>query len=673
MKHITALLATMLLIAGCTDTDPIVVDTFRGNPISGTLPTRVTASGGPYLATATLTIPAGQTTTIDAGTEIRFEPGVSLVVNGKIEARGNELAPITFTSGSRNPVRGDWDGVWLNSADPASVFEYCRFLYGAKFGRHYSYDTTALGELDSTRIEYGCLTLMNSKPTVRHSWFLASGFHGLYCGPGSDPEVENSVFYDNAGHGIFIEADADPTINYSIISENDDYGIFCAMPGEDRRADVEVNYNIVIENFSGEFNLQAPLMLGRVAGANGNLDSCDYRFNLRLNPEFVGASKIKNGVSWNFHLNPWSSAIDAGPVSTNLDRDGTRLDLGVHSYTYRSGELRRLFTRAILTAAESPYILSSDIYLPVGQNLTIDPGVEILVEGRFQIRVKGRILSSGTVAAPVKFYSAATTPVKGDWIGLIFENGGDPSSVLSYTQISHARWGVKLIGQTIRISNCSFIDTDSVGVFCDNISNPTIENSRFIRNSIAGIICRFNSSPRITGNFIYGGKGYGIHAVESSRPVITNNVFCFNETDGVRLENLANAVLVNNVFASNGYFGLFCTNNSSPEVTNNIFYRNGSPLRGGRGIYAENSSYPRVTYNDFWGNAISPVSISADTTLNMATNIITDPSFAVSAGTSYEDYKLKAGSLCVDAGDPSISDATGGRSDIGAFGGPNAR
>ena len=674
MKRIFPLLTAVALLAGCTDTNPIVVDTFRGNPISGVLTGTLRASGSPYLATSALTVPRDQTLVIEAGTELRFEPGVPFIVFGRINANGSEAAPITFTSGSRNPMRGDWDGVWLESADAGSSFEYCRFLFGAKFGRHYDVDTLDNDELDSARIEYGCLTLTNSSPRVRRSWFIAGGFHGVFCGPGSEPVIENSVFFDNAGHGVYVDPNADPTINYSIISENDDYGVFCAMPGQDRRGDVDVNYNIVIENFSGEFNQQAPLRLGLIARANGNLDSCDYRFNLRLNPEYIDASKIKNGVSWNFHLNPWSSAIDAGPVDTLIDiRDHTRrLDLGVHRYDYRRGELRRLFSEDRLTAAGSPYTLSSNIYLPSGQNLTIDPGVEIRVEGRFEIRLKGRLLSSGSSTNPVKFTSASLTPVKGDWIGLIFENGGDPGSVLSYTEISHARWGVKLVGQDIRIANCTISNSDSVGVFCDNISSPSIEDCRFVGNSIAGILCRFNSSPSISGNFITGGKGYGIHAVESSRPKIENNIIVDNETDGVRLENLSNAVIVNNVFANNRYFGLFCSNNSSPDVRNNIFTRNGSILRGGMGVSAENSSSPIIEYNDFWGNAITAVSISGDRTLSMLTNIITDPIFVDLNGSN---YRLKPGSLCINAGDSlsQYNDPDGSRNDMGAYGGPHAR
>ncbi len=131
MKHITVLLASLSILAGCTDTNPIVVDTFRGNPISGNLTGTLPASGSPYLATSALTVPRDETLVIEAGTELRFEPGVALVVSGRINANGNEAAPITFTSGSRNPVRGDWDGVWLESADAGSSFEFCRFLFGA--------------------------------------------------------------------------------------------------------------------------------------------------------------------------------------------------------------------------------------------------------------------------------------------------------------------------------------------------------------------------------------------------------------------------------------------------------------------------------------------------------------------------------------------------------------
>lgn len=663
MRRISLLLMT-LAVVGCSDTEPPVVVEFRGNPISGNLTGTLRAAGGPYLATDTLYVPAGQVLTIEPGTEIRFEPSIPLYVHGKIIANGSEAAPITFTSGLKYPARGDWDGVWLINADNASSFEYCRFLYGAKYGRRYTYRTVR-SQLDSTVYEYGCLMLKATSPTVRRSWFLASGFHGIHCDSASNPTVENSVFYDNAGHGIFVRWDAAPHINYNIITENDDYGVFCAEQGETPRSDLDLNYNIVWSNFSGEFNALSPISFGRIAQANGNLDSCDYRFNLRANPGYA------NPESWDFHLLACSFAIDAGPAGINLDGDGTRAELGVYSYTYRPGEIRRVITVNTLEAAKSPYYMSCNAFLPLGQSLTIEPGVEIRVEGLYEFRIMGRLFSSGRTDRPIRFVSAKRIPEKGDWIGLVFPNGG-ARSLLENTSILHARWGVRLTGQDADIVNCDISESDSVGVLCESNSSPRIQDSRFVNNSIAGILCQFNSSPEITRCVVAGGEGYGVLATESSRPLIRNSVFSDIGVAGIRLENLSNAVIVNNVFARNGYYGLNCYNNSSPDVRNNVFYNNGSIRSGGVGVFSSRSSNPVIEYNDFWGQYATPVNISGDTTaFNRGSSLFSEPVFE-NAGTG--DWRLKAGSPLIDKGDPDVryNDRDGSRNNIGAHGGPES-
>lgn len=664
MRRISLLLLTLAFI-GCSSEDAPVVVEFRGNPISGTLTGILHASGGPYLATDTLLVPAGQELIIEPGTELRFEPTIPLVVYGKITAIGSELAPITFTSGLKYPSRGDWDGIWLIGADNASRFEYCRFMFGAKYGRRYTYRTVN-SQIDSTVYEYGCLTLKGTSPTIKRSWFLASGFHGVFCDSASNPRVENSVFYDNAGHGVYVRWDAAPTINYNVIIENDDYGVFCAERGEAARADLDLNYNIVWSNFSGEFNSLSPLGMGRIAQANGNLDSCDYRFNLRANPGFLDAE------NWDFHLTACSGAIDAGPVGQSLDGDGTRLELGIFPYRYRPGEIRRLITVPKLLKANSPYYMSCDVFLPAGQALEIEPGVEVRVEGLYGFRVMGLLRSSGTSLLPITFKSASVPAARGDWIGFIFPTGGDLGSILESTTILHARWGVRLTGTDLQINQCTISESDSVGVVCESVSGATkITNSRLSNNSIAGVICQFNSSPEIGNCIITGGAGYGILALESSRPDIHNCVFSKIGTDGVRLDNLSNANVVNNTFDRNGYYGLYCYNNSSPDVRNNIFYRNGSEARGiGVGVIGSLSSQPTIEYNTFWGQPETPVSISGDTTaFNRAKSVFSDPMFVnADAG----DWHLKPGSLSIDAGDETLSDPNGSRSDIGAYGGPRA-
>jgi len=505
-------------------------------------------SGSPYLVEGTLTVPDGGELVIQPGVEILFKLDTifaedgridtvelgSIVVYGSITAVGSEATPITFTSARKYPGRGDWDGIWMIDADEGSQFEYCRFLFGAKYGTRYHY-----GQFDSTVWDYGSLTLVRSSPTVRRSWFLAGGFHGVHCDTSSDPLVENCVFYDNAGHGIYVHWSSDPQLRYNIIIENDDYGVFCKESGDAPRPDLQLDYNIVWSNFSGEFSQHAPSTLGRVIQANGNLDSCDYRFNLRLNPDFADAEM------WDFRLNSCSAAIDAGPEDNGLrDPDGTRIELGIYPYTYRPGEIRRRVTVERLETARSPYYMSCDVLLPVGQTLTVEPGVEVQVEGRYIFRVRGRLLVQGSEAAPVSFISAARMPEKGDWFGLVLESGGDPGCEFSYTDIAHARWGVRLDSRDAVIDHCRISYCDSVGIFCNNSSAPTVTDCELIDNSIAGVICQFNSSPTLRRNIIRGGEGYGILAREYSRPVITNNIIDGVRTNGIRLENLSHAIII---------------------------------------------------------------------------------------------------------------------------------
>lgn len=670
------ILFALIFVIGCSESDPPVVDTFRGNPIDGEIEGILTLEGSPYLVVDTLRVAEGKVLTIDPGVEIRFdlivdegiEKAIPFEVFGTLIAVGTPESPIVFTSGLKRPTRGDWDGIWLIDAEDASRFEYCKFMFGAKYGRRYRYRVIG-SQLDSLLFDYGSLTLFRSSPVVRRCWFIFGGFHGVQCDSSSNPTMENNIFYDNAGHGVLVHWTADPILRYNIISENDDYGVFCREEGEspNPRADLNLDYNIVWSNFSGEFNTEtAPRSLGRISQTNENLDSCDYRFNLRLDPAFKN-TKLSRPLD--FNLSPWSAAIDAGPEDPeNTDPDGTRIELGIYSYTYRPGELRRRITVDRLKLDSSPYIMSCDALLQNNQTLIIEPGVEIRVEGRFKFEIRGQLLSQGTVSNHVILRSADDNAAPGSWLGLIFEPGGSQSTVLSYTDILDARWGMYFSQRDAMVDHCTIANTDSVGILCHNFSTPTIVNCRFERNAVAAILCQYNSSPVIRRNTILRGAGYGIYARQSSRPLIENNVIMYNAVDAIRLEYLSSAVIVNNTIALNGYFGMNCVSNSSPDVRNNIFYRNGDVLRGGIGVLAVKFSRPVIEYNSFWDHYKSAVSISKDTTaLDNNLNYMVDPMFVDLEGL---DMRLKPGSPCRETGDPSLNNPDGTRSDLGAYGGP---
>ncbi len=88
-----------------------------------------TAGAGPYLLTASLTIPSGHTLTIEPGTSVYLNSGVDLKVSngGCLLAEGTETQPIRFT---RPPdTTASWGGITISGAakSPESRLAYVYF------------------------------------------------------------------------------------------------------------------------------------------------------------------------------------------------------------------------------------------------------------------------------------------------------------------------------------------------------------------------------------------------------------------------------------------------------------------------------------------------------------------------------------------------------------------
>ncbi len=121
----------------------------------------------------------------------------------------------------------------------------------------------------------------------------------------------------------------------------------------------------------------------------------------------------------------------------------------------------------------------------------------------------------------------------------------------------------------------------------------------------------------------------------------------------------ADATLTNVLVAGNsdvsGAGGLFIDAGDDPVLTNVIVTGNSS------GLYAEAGAAPILTYSDVWNNGTADYTGMDDPT-GTDGNVSVDP---VLLGGD----QLDATSPLVDAGDPSLTDPDGSRSDIGAFGG----
>jgi hypothetical protein len=161
-------------------------------------------AGIPYLFVGSAGNQRGDSLTVEPGTEVRFNPNVSLSIGGSLTAIGLPDQPITFTGATAAP--GAWNGIEIagsNSAAATAIFEYATLEDGGGGAKHFN-----------LRIHTGQVQMRHS--LVRYS--SGDGILNEYYGR-SRTLVETSQIYANAGLGF---NNLDPT--WPVLAINNYWG-----------------------------------------------------------------------------------------------------------------------------------------------------------------------------------------------------------------------------------------------------------------------------------------------------------------------------------------------------------------------------------------------------------------------------------------------------------------
>ena len=153
-----------------------------------------------YRVAGDVTVANGATLTIAPGMIVKFNPNVTLFVDGKLMAAGTASQPIYFTSyrddsaggdtngDSSSGARGDWNWIQFNAnSDDTSLIEYAIIRYG--------------GGDRWRRGVYGNVYLRDASPTIRHSTLAHSEGAGVYAQNATPTLVCNDIM-NNATLGI---------------------------------------------------------------------------------------------------------------------------------------------------------------------------------------------------------------------------------------------------------------------------------------------------------------------------------------------------------------------------------------------------------------------------------------------------------------------------------------
>ncbi|MEY3444133.1 MAG: hypothetical protein RLZZ519_2414 [Bacteroidota bacterium] len=320
--------------------------------------------------------------------------------------------------------------------------------------------------------------------------------------------------------------------------------------------------------------------------------------------------------------------------------------------------------------AGSPYIVTGNVVVFPGKTLTIEPGVEVRVQGNLftvvggvLIEVRGKLVAVGTPTAPIVFKADGINPDPHTWNGILIKSSQGGDCEINYVHMSNMFDGLRADSyatgiDTVRYNNCIFTHNGTAfTVFRQAIFN----DCRFAHNdvavtgsslpSLAVVNCDFDSNAVGMG-FIYHNvtidsctfRG-NLKALIANHPgSVTNCLFEANETavQGIGYA-LSNCTLLNNQTAVGPLDGGSVTDCIIRNNTLGVDLTTGGVLVGneiGANVIGVKVWDNNVTFTDnrICGNSQFNVENAADKNISLVGNCFCESDSTIAEQLLFDGY-----------------------------------
>jgi len=279
----------------------------------------------------------------------------------------------------------------------------------------------------------------------------------------------------------------------------------------------------------------------------------------------------------------------------------------------------------------SPYIAIDSIIVSAGDELTIEPGVEVRFEEHVPILVYGLLRAVGTEEDSVYFVSIdPENDVR--WAGIQFSEADD-GCIIAFAYISGAGWaggapqearGILIHRSSLVVRNC--LITNCMGynsvIWAWWAPEAVIENNTIEGNVRTAIWCSGEGLTTISGNLIRENAGYGIDAYGSVTAHIESNQVLDNGRAGILLRNTI-SIVENNTISGNARGGISSTAGRA-VIKGNVI--SGNETTGSGGGLVVGSGHAIVAGNVFVGNIAQRsgggVSLGGEDQIHFYNNIV---------------------------------------------------
>jgi hypothetical protein len=247
-----------------------------------------------------------------------------------------------------------------------------------------------------------------------------------------------------------------------------------------------------------------------------------------------------------------------------------------------------------LTAAQSPYVVTCDVVVPLGSTLRIEPGVEIRMNGGVEVLVQGQVFAEGSAASPISVVANG-----GRWDRIAIDHGGGGGArncVLRHVLLTG---GTRLVdvtdtgSSTVVLEDLTFERWSTLALCWDDAPLLEVRRCRFglntpLAEADAEAVNGHNGGALVEYCTFGRRSGYNdvIDLADASWggpvPVVRYNTFLGGDDDAIDFDNSDGWIIGNLILdhwpspgASSQANGGGITGNdgSAPVVMNNIVYR----------------------------------------------------------------------------------------------------
>ncbi|MEK7686003.1 MAG: right-handed parallel beta-helix repeat-containing protein [Verrucomicrobiota bacterium] len=266
-----------------------------------------------------------------------------------------------------------------------------------------------------------------------------------------------------------------------------------------------------------------------------------------------------------------------------------------------------------------------------------------------------------------RYLPSNTSSAEGDAIAIISDDPQNPGSALARIrncQFLSIGQGVHTRFSYVLVENCLFSgkrgDNDDVDLYGESTPPPLIRNNVFLsghEDKINPTRC----SAIIVRNIISGSDDHGIVLRDKCSPIVMNNLIYNCTSAGLAVQNQCDALIANNTivncqrgvrfFDHDQRWGPpYCLfpGSGSATIINCLIWDCATPLELANSPFTQDrGSHAKVFHCNIEGGQAATSVSSESTLLWGADNINADPQFV---GFSTNNYRLRSGSPCIDAG-----------------------